>query len=44
MKIVLIALASSLLGILSEFLSRPLRSGLFTLAVFWVMMLALKLV
>lgn len=44
MKIVLIALASAFLGILSGFLPNPLRTGLFTLAVFWVMMLALKLV
>jgi len=44
MKIVLIALVASFIGILAEFLPRPLRSGLFTLAVFWVMMLAMKLV
>lgn len=44
MKLVLIALASSSLGILSGFLPNPIRTGLFTLAVFWVMVLALKMV
>lgn len=42
MKLVLIALASSLLGILSGFLPNPIRTGLFTLAVFWVLVLAMN--
>ena len=42
MKLVLIALASSLLGILSGFLPKPVSTGLFTIAVFWVLVLAMK--
>lgn len=43
MKIILIGLISTFIGVVSELLPSPLRSGLFTLAVFWVIVLALGL-
>jgi len=43
MNIVFVALLSIAIGVICDFLPRPLRAGLFTFSVFWALVMALGL-